>query len=133
MARRQPLVDKGWAGRQRQGVLSDIVGRIRQQALAKRIALLFGRARANQHAVAARAVNLFHDHQFKIAQHVAEIFRLTALPGGNIAQDRLLAQIEADHLRYEGVDRFIVGDAGTDGVGQHHAPGAIHRQQPRNA
>ena len=45
----------------------------------------------------------------------------------------MLAQIEADHLRYEGVDRFIVGDAGADGIRQHHASGAVHRQQPRHA
>ena len=40
-------------------------------------------------------------------------------------QDRLLAQVELDHLRHVGVDRLVVGHAGANGVADGHVAGAV--------
>jgi hypothetical protein len=63
---------------------------------------------------------------------VGELGRLAALPGWHVLQDRLLVQVEADHLRHVGVDRLVVGHPGADGVGQHHVAAAVGGQQAGN-
>ena len=60
---------------------------------------------ADQHAVAP-APDLLDHHQLQIAQHVAQILRFPALPGGDIAEDRLFAEVKADHLRDVRIDRL---------------------------
>ena len=104
MSRRQTFINEGGAGRQREGVLGDIVGRIGQQALAEGLSLLFSRTRANQHAVAPGAMDLLDHHQLKVTQHIAQVLCFPALPGGDIAEDRLFTEVKADHLRNVRVD-----------------------------
>ena len=51
----------------------------------------------------------------------------------DVADDGRLAEIEADHLGDVGVDRFVVGDAGADGIGDGDAAGAIGGEQAGDA
>ena len=62
VARRNAAVERGRAGRQRQRRLGDVIGRIGLQLGGEHFALRGAGVRADQHAVAARAVDLL-DHQ----------------------------------------------------------------------
>ena len=74
------------------------------------------------------------DHQLlQIGQHVGEGSRLAALPGGHVVENGIFPQIEADHLRHIGVDGLVIRHPGADGIGQHHAAGAVDREQARHA
>ncbi len=87
----------------------------------------------DEHAVAAGAVD-FLDHELgKMLQAVREFVGFAQLPGRHVVEDRLLGQIEPDHLGHERIDRLVVGNAGADGVGQRHLAGAVRRKQSRNA
>ena len=125
--------DQRGAGRERERGLRDVVVRVATDAAAELRDLLAARGRAHQHPVAAGAVH-FLDHQFpEVLLDIGEVFGAAQAPGGDVAQDRLLAQIEAHHLGHIGVHGFVVGHAGADGVRQHHVAGAVHREQPRHA
>ena len=52
--------------------------------------------------------------------------------GGDVLEDRLLAQVEADHLGDVVVDRLVVGDARADRVGDRHRAGAVGADEPGN-
>ena len=56
-----------------------------------------------------------------------------AMVGRHVAEDRLLAEVEADHLRHVGIDRLVVGDAGADRVGERDVAGAVGVEQPGHA
>jgi hypothetical protein len=51
----------------------------------------------------------------------------------HVREDRLLAQIEADHLRDMEVGRLVIGDAVADGVADRHVAGARRAQQAGDA
>ena len=92
-----------------------------------------GRGRADQHPVAAGVVDLL-DHQLgEVVQHVGPVLRLAQHPGRDVREQRLLAQVEPDHLRDVGVDGLVVRDAGADGVGDGDVAGAIGGEQPWHA
>ena len=55
------------------------------------------------------------------------------MPSRHVVQNRLLGQIKTDHVRHEGIDGLVVGDAGPDRVGERDAAGAIRGEQPRHA
>ena len=99
MSRRQTFLNEGGAGRQRKGVLGDIVGRIGQQALAEGLPLLFGGTRADKNAADPGAMELLDHHQLEIGQQVATVLRFTTKTGVDIAEDRLIAAVQADTLR----------------------------------
>ena len=133
MARRDALLDEGRAGRQRQRRLRDVVGRVGEDARAEGLDLLLRGGRADQHAVAAGALDLFHDELGQVVHHLGEVLGLLQLPGGHVLEDRLLAEVEADHVRHIGVGRLVVGHAGAERVGERHVAGAVHRQEARHA
>src|SRR6185437_15055724 len=85
---------------------------------------------ADQHAVAAGAVDFFHDQFVEIVEHVGKILRLAAAPGRHVLQDRLFAKVEFYDVRHVGIDRLIVGDAGAHGIGERDVAGGIGRHQP---
>lgn len=133
MARSDALLDEGRAGGQAQGGLGDVGVGTGLEALAEGLDLGRRGGRPDEHAVAAGALG-FLDHQLgQVGEDVGQLLRLAALPGGHVAQDGLLVEIEADHVADIGVHRLVVGDAGADGVGQHHIAGAVRRQQARHA
>ena len=79
--------------------------------------------RADQHAVAARAVDLLDHELVEIVEHVGQMLGLAAAPGRHVLQDRLLAEIELHDLRHVAVDRLVVGDAGADRIGERDVAG----------
>ena len=60
-----------------------------------------------------------------MVEHIAEILALPAAIGRHVLEDRLLAEIEADHRGHVGIDRLVVGDAGADRVRERDIAGAI--------
>ena len=100
---------------------------------AKGLDLRLARGGPDEHAVAAGAVDFF-DHEFRqVREHVVQILVATQHPGVHIADDGRLAEIEADHLGHVGIDRFVVGDAGADGIGNGDAAGAVGGEQSGHA
>jgi hypothetical protein len=51
----------------------------------------------------------------------------------HVVEDRLLAEVEADHLRHVVVDRLVVGDAGAQRVGDRDGPRATGAYEARDA
>ena len=86
------------------------------------------RRRADQHAVAAGALHLLHHQLCSWSSTSSRSSGLLALPGRHVLQDRLLAEIEADHLGHVRIGRLVVGDAGADRVGERDVAGAVHRR-----
>ena len=76
-------------------------------------------------------MDLFDHELRKVREHVFPILRTTQHPGVDVADHRGLAQVEANHLGDVGIDRFVVGDAGTDGVRDRDMAGAVGGQQSR--
>ena len=76
----------------------------------------------------------FLGHQFvQMLQHIGHFVGPGALPGLDIVEDRLLAQIEADHLGHIDIDRLVVGDARSGRRRQRHAAIAIDAEDARHA
>ena len=88
---------------------------------AERLALGRRRRRADQHAVAAGAVDFLDDQLVQVREHVVALLGDVGMNVGTLCEDRLLAEVEADHLRHVRIDRLVVGDAGADRVGERHA------------
>ena len=132
MAWRNALLDESRTSRQRQGRLRNVVGRIGENARAESFDLLLGRGRADQHAVAARALYFLHDQRGKVVHRFGEISGFFQLQRGHVLEDRFLAQVKADHVRDIGVGRFVVGHASSERIREAHIAGAVHRQQARH-
>ena len=74
------------------------------------------------------------DHQLvQTREHVLEHLGVGEQVGLDVLQDRLLGQVEADHLGHEAVDRLVVGHAGTERVGDRHAARSVGAHQPGHA
>ena len=85
--------DPGRAGRQLDAVLRDVAARLGHDAAAELVALLGGRLRAHQHAVAAGLVDGL-DHQLvEVLEHVRAIVVAQAHVGRHLLEDRLLAEV----------------------------------------
>ena len=52
---------------------------------------------------------------------------------GQVVEDRLLAQVEADHLGDVVVDRLVVGHSRAERVRDPHVPGPVRAHQPGHA
>ena len=93
----------------------------------------FTRRRADEHAVAARAVGFFH-HQFvQICQCVFKFVRLAALVGRDVVQNRFFGQVKTNHVGDERVNRFVIRHARANCVGQCDVTGAVAIEQTRHA
>ena len=76
----------------------------------------------------------FLDHQLvQVVQHVAQVVGLAAQPGGHVAEDGLLPQVEADHVRHIRVDRLVVGNPGAHRIADGDVAGAVGIHQARTA
>ena len=81
-----------------------------------------GRRRPDEHALAAGLARRL-DHQLvEPLEHVLALLGVRQQVGRHVVEDRLLAQVVADHLRHVVVDRLVVGDAGADRVDDRHVP-----------
>ena len=101
--------------------------------LADRVQLFGGRFRAEDDAVAARALDGL-DHQF--VDPVEHLFALVVQPapeGVHVGQQRLLAQVVLDDGRHVGVDEFVVAHPVADGAGDHHVARAGGVEQAGHA
>src|SRR5215510_7003758 len=58
--------------------------------------------------------------------HIFEAVRLRAAPRRDVTQYSLAAGIELHDLRHVGIDRLVVGDAGSRRVGDGDIAGAIN-------
>ena len=129
----QLAVDERRVARERDRGLGDVVARLGEDQAAELLALLRGRGGADQHPVAARLVDRLDDQLLEVVEHVREVVGIGRVEGRHVAEDRLLAEVEADHLRHVRVDRLVVGDAGADRVGERHVAGAIGVEQAGHA
>src|SRR6185369_6809689 len=129
VARRDAAVDERRARRQRKRRLRNVVVGSRANLGRKARAFFPGRARTDEHAVAARAARLLDDELGKMLEHVREIVLFGAAPRVHVSEQRLFAEIEADHLWHERIDALVVGDAGADGVGDRDRARAIRAEQ----
>lgn len=133
MARRDAALDEGRTGRQGQRRLRDIGLRTSLQALTEQLDFLPAGRRSDQHAVAAGTLGLLHHQLRQVRQDVRQFLRLATLPGRHVVQQRVFAEVEADHVRHVGIDRLVVGHPGTDRVGQHQVAGPVGGQQAGHA
>jgi hypothetical protein len=133
MPGRDALLHEARHGRQGQRGLGNVALGGFQQLEPERLDLFPGRARPHQHPVAARAVDLLHDQLTQVVEHVFQLVRLAALPCGHVVQDRLLAQVEADHVGDIGVDRLVVRHPRAGRGGQRHPARAVDVHEPGDA
>ena len=129
----QLAVDEGRVPRERDRRLRDVVARLGEDQAPELLALLRGRRGADQHPVAARLVDRLHDELLEVVEHVREVVGSVAWYVGTLPRIGLLAEVEADHLRHERVDRLVVGDAGADRVGERHVAGPVGVEQAGHA
>ncbi len=114
-------------------MLGDVLARVGLDALAELGALGAGGLRAHEHAHAARLVDGL-DHQLvEVVHHVGAVVLPRADEGGHLLQDGLLAEVEADHLRHEGVHRLVVGDAVARRVGERHVARGVRADEAGHA
>src|SRR5215471_8923452 len=97
VARGDALVDVGRARGERERGLGDVVPRVGAYTLAERLDRFVAGGRSDQHAVAARPLHFLDDELRQVLEHVAQVVGIAQLPGGHVLQERLLAQVEADH------------------------------------
>ena len=96
--------------RELDAMLGDELARLGLDLVAELVALARGRLRPHQHAVPARLVDGF-DHQLvEVVDDVTTLAVACAHEGVHLFEDRLLAEVVADHVRHEGVDRLVVRD-----------------------
>ena len=69
----------------------------------------------------------------EVLEHVSAIVVAQAKPGRDLCEERLLGKIEADHLRNEGVDGLVVGDAVPRGIGERDVALGVGAHESRNA
>ena len=130
---REAAFDEGRAGRQRERRLRDVFVGMGEDAGPEFIAFCGRRRGADQHPVATRAVHLLDDDLVEALEHVVPVLGTMKPPGRHVVQDRLLTQVELDHVGDVGIDRLVVGDAGADRIGERHASGAIGGEQAGHA
>ena len=91
--------------------------------------LLLLRVRADDHAPAAGLAGRLDDELVQVVEHVLQ-HPVSEAGRWHVLQDRLLAEVEADHLGDEAVDGLVVGDTGAEGVRDRDAAGAVGADQP---
>ena len=66
-------------------------------------------------------------------EHVLELLGIGQQVGRDVLEQRLLAEVVADHLRHVVVDGLVVGDAGAERVGDGDGAGAVGAHEAGNA
>ena len=130
---REATFDERRARRQRQRRLRDVLVGVSEDPRPEFVALGRGRRGADQHAIPAGAVDFLDDDVTEMRKDMLTVLGPVEPPGRHVVQHRLFCQVELDHVRYVGVDRLVVGHAGSDGVGQRDAAGAIRGEESGNA
>ena len=104
-------------------------------SISRACALELGRARLrpDEHALAARLRGRLDDELVEPREHVLARLVVAQQVRRDVLEDRLLVEVEADHLRHVVVDRLVVGDAGADRVRDRDRARAVGAHQPRDA
>ena len=132
MATLEVVVAQGGVPRQRHDLLGDVAARVVEDLVAAGLELLVAGGRADDDAVAP---GLGHrlDHQLvEAAEHVGTLVLVPQQVGGDVGDDRLLAQVVADEVGDVGVDRLVVGHPVANGVGDGDVAGAGGGHEPRD-
>jgi hypothetical protein len=108
------------------------MGRVSQQLSAAFLELGPACARPDGDPVSASLADGLDDKLLQVVERVAECLRLAADVGLDIGQDRILAEIVADHARHIGVDSLVVSDAGTDRIRERDVPTTVGAHQTRD-
>ena len=125
VARGDAAFDERRATRQRERGLRDVASRVGLDRASEILDLLAGRSRADQHAVAAGAVHLLDHQVLHVGQRVRQVVGVAAHVGRHVLQDRLLAQVELDHLGHIRVDRLVICHAGANRIADAHVAGPV--------
>ena len=112
-------------GRRREGddALGDPVAGVGLHLERQLVELGAGRRRADHQALAARAVDPLEDELVAAGQRVLAHGVVDQVHRLDVVQDRVLAQVVADHGRDVGVDELVVGHAVAHAVGDRHPAG----------
>jgi hypothetical protein len=85
------------------------------------------------HALAARLAGRLDHELVEAGQHVLALGVVGQQVRVRVLQQRLLVEVEADHVRHAVADRLVVGDAGADGVGDRDGALAVGADEPGHA
>ena len=131
--RERAVRHRGRDGRERHRLLRDPALRrlLHERALVSE--LLLGRVRADEDALAARLAGRLDHELVHVLERVGALLGVGEQPGGEVVEDRLLTDVEADHLRHVVVDRLVVGDARADRVRDRDVARAIDAHQAGHA
>ena len=133
MSRCNAAFNIGGAGREAERGLGNVTRRVGQQRFAKVFNFSLRCRWPHQHAVAARAMH-FLDHQvLQVGQGVPQVFTVAAEVGWHVVEEGFFAEVELDHFRHVGINRLVIGHAGSDGVAQRDVAAAINIEQARAA
>ena len=95
--------------------------------------LLLGRGRADEDALAAGLARRLDHDLIEALEHPLALLAVGHQVRRHVLDQRLLAEVVADHLRDVVVDRLVVGDAGADRVDDRDAARAVGAHQARDA
>ena len=72
---------------------------------------------SDQHSVATRSIDFFHNEIGQMGEHIFEGLLLAATPCGHIFQNWLFTGIEADDLWHIGINRLVISNSCPDSIG----------------
>ena len=122
-------------GRRREGddALGDPVAGVGLHLERQLVELGTGRRRADHQSLAARAVDPLEDELVAAGERVLADGVVHQVHRLDVLQDRVLAQVVADHGRHVGVDELVVGHAVPHPVGDRHPSGPRRVDDARTA
>ena len=117
------VVDPGGRGRQRDDPLGDPVAGIGLHLERQLVELGARGGRADDQTLATRAVDPLEDQVPAAGERVLADGVVDQVHRLDVLQDRILAQVVADHGRHVGVDELVVGHPVAHAVGDRHPSG----------
>src|ERR1044071_890769 len=98
--------------------LGNIIARILFYLFPKALAFRFCGLGTNEHSVTAALVHRFDYELGEMLENVSEILRYGGEISRDVWQDGIFAQVVANHLGHEMVNRLVIGNAGPNGIGE---------------
>src|SRR5208282_2021825 len=126
-------IEKARSARQAERRLRDVVAGLGLDSATEVFTLLGSALRTDQHAVAAGFAHGFYDQFVEVIEHIILLRAVSKHVGRNISKNRIFTQVVADDRGNVGIDGFVIGDAGANGIGQAHIAGAVGVEQAGDA